>query len=83
MILYFGTDSFGNISLSNEIEENNQLIKHFGPMYIDFDEYPCYSGRISTIFEKMLMKTFNVIMVLLILQSKNNCAHRLMRKVGQ
>ena len=28
------------------------MIKHFGPIYIDFGEYPPYSGRISEIFEK-------------------------------
>ena len=25
---------------------------HFGPMYIDFDEYPPYTGRNSEMFEK-------------------------------
>ena len=52
-------------------------------MYIDFGEYPRYSGRISEIFEKMLMKMFSVIMVMLILQAKNNYALGLMSKVGQ
>ena len=27
------------------------MLKYFGPIYIDFDEYPCYSGRNSEIFE--------------------------------
>ena len=27
------------------------MIKKIGPMYIDFDEYPPYSGRIYEIFE--------------------------------
>ena len=27
------------------------MIKCFGPMYIDFDEYPCYSGINSNFFE--------------------------------
>ena len=33
--------------MSNELKENATLIKHFGPMYIDFDGYPYYSGTIS------------------------------------
>ena len=46
MILDLGTESFGNGSFFTELKENAPLIKHFGPMYIDFDEYPRYSGRI-------------------------------------
>ena len=46
-------------------------------MYIDFDEYPPYSGKISDFFENMLMKIFSVIMVMLILQAKRKCAHGL------
>ena len=38
-------------------------------MYIYFDEYLHYSGRISAIFETILLKIFNVIMVMLILQA--------------
>ena len=52
MILDLGNESFGNGSLFNELKENSPLIIHFGPMYIDFGEYPRYSGRISEIFEK-------------------------------
>ena len=51
-------------------------------MYIDFDEYPCYSGRTSAIFEKKLNKVFIVIMVTLILQAKK-CARGLIMKVGK
>ena len=51
-------------------------------MYIDFDEYPSYSGRTYEISEKMLMKVFNVIMVMLILQAKK-CAHGLISKFGK
>ena len=40
-------------------------------MYIDIYDYPRYSGRTSAIFEKMLMKVFNVIMIMLIIQGKN------------
>ena len=50
-------------------------------MYIDLDEYPCYIGRISDIFGKMLMKIFSVIMVMLILQEERIFSHGLMRKV--
>ena len=33
-------------------KENTILIKYFGPMYIDFDEYPSYSGAISGILKE-------------------------------
>ena len=46
MIINLGTASFGNESLFTKQKENSPLIKCFGPMYIDFDEYPRYSGRI-------------------------------------
>ena len=39
-------------------------------MYIEFDEYPRYSDRLSAIFEKKIMEIFNAIMILLILQVK-------------
>ena len=42
-------------------------------MYIDFDKYPRYSGRISANFEKKSMKIFNLIMVMPILQAKKLC----------
>ena len=51
-IIDLGTASFGNESLFTQQKEKILLIKCFGPMYIDFDEYPCYSGRNSEIFEK-------------------------------
>ena len=51
-------------------------------MYIDFNEYPCYSGRNSEIFEKMLMEIFSVSMVMHILQANRKCAHGLIRTVG-
>ena len=70
MIIYLGTESFGNGYLFTELKENAPLIIIFGPMYIDFDEYPRYSDRTSSIFEKMLMKLFNVIIVMLILEAK-------------
>ena len=51
-IIYLGTTSFGNEPLFTQQKENCGLIKCFGPMFIDFDEYPHYSGRESIIFEK-------------------------------
>ena len=51
-IIDLGTASFENESLFNQQKEKFPMIKCFGPMYIDFDEYPRYSGRKSKIFEK-------------------------------
>ena len=51
-IIDLGTTSFGNEPLFTQQIENCRLIKCFGPMFIDFDEYPHYSGRESIIFEK-------------------------------
>ena len=82
MILYLGTASFVNVSLFTEPKEKAPLIKHFGPMYIDFDEYPPYSSRISEFLKKMLMKIFGVIMIIHILQGESKFVHGLMRKVG-
>ena len=45
VILDLGTASFGNGHLFTQLEEYDQLIEIFGPMYIDFDEYQPYSGR--------------------------------------
>ena len=50
MILDLGTTSFVNGYLCTKQKENYPLIKCFGPMYSDFDEYPHYSGRISEMF---------------------------------
>ena len=50
MRLDLGTASFGNRSLLTEIKENTPLLKHFWPMYIDFDDYPRYCSR-NKIFE--------------------------------
>ena len=51
-IIELGTTSFGNEPSFRQQKEIFLLIKCFGPMYIDFDEYPRYSGRNSEIFEK-------------------------------
>ena len=52
MIIDLGTASFVNEYLFTQQKENDPLIKHFGPMYIDFDAYPSYSGKNSEIFER-------------------------------
>ena len=51
-IIDLGTTSFGNESLFNQQKYNSLLIKKFGPMYIDFDEYPHCSSRNSEILKK-------------------------------
>ena len=42
-------------------------------MYMDFDEYPPYSGAISETLKLILMPTFGAIMASLIKQSKVTC----------
>ena len=43
-----------NVSLEKKFiscpKMNATLIKHFGPMYIDFYDYPTYSGALSEFF---------------------------------
>ena len=51
-IIDLGTASFVKESSFTQQKYNYQLIKQFGPIYIDFDEYPPYSVRISEFFEK-------------------------------
>ena len=68
VILDLGTALFGYGSLFTQLKKNTMLIKYFGPMYIDFDEYPPNSGRISEFLKTMLIKIFSVIMVLIVLQ---------------
>ena len=46
-----GIASFGNESSFTQQKENTLLIKRLWPTYIDFDEYPPYSGIISETFE--------------------------------
>ena len=52
-------------------------------MYIDFDEYPPYSGIISKILKQTSMKIFSVVMVMIILKARRKFAHGLIRKVGK
>ena len=60
-IIDLGTESFVNWSSFTQLKENIPLVKHFGPMYIDFDEYPHYSGRISEIFEKYVNENIHCV----------------------
>ena len=70
MILDLGTTSFVNISVFTTLNKISPLIKKIGSMYIDFDDYPCYSGKKSANFKKELIKVFNVIIVIIILHAK-------------
>ena len=45
------TSSLVNGTLFTGLNENTTLMKHFGPIYIDFDEYHTQSGAISEVFE--------------------------------
>ena len=47
-----GTTSVGKKPFFTQQKEKCQLIQCFGPMFIDFGEYPRYSGRESIILEK-------------------------------
>ena len=82
-VINLGTSSFGNESLFTQQKENAPLLKYVGPIYIDFDEYPPYSGRISVIIKKKVMKILSVFMVMHILQSNIKCAHVLLSKVWE
>ena len=55
-MINLGTTSFGNKALFTQQKKKYRLIQCFGPMFIDFDEYPHYSGREFIILKKMLMK---------------------------
>ena len=39
-IIDLGTKSFGNEPLITQHKENCRMIKCFGPIFIDFDDYP-------------------------------------------
>ena len=49
-VLDEGNASLGNGTFFTALKENATLMKHFGKMYIYFDEYPPYSGAISKFF---------------------------------
>ena len=51
MKIYLGTASFGNRYLFTQIKEHSSMTEYFGPIYINFDDYLAYSGRISEIVE--------------------------------
>ena len=44
-----GTTSVGEKHFFTQQKEKCQLIQCFGPMFIDFDDYPHYSGKESII----------------------------------
>ena len=50
----FGYHIIWKRTLIYTTERKLSIDKCFGPMFIDFDEYPHYSGRESIIFEKYL-----------------------------
>ena len=50
-IIDLGTASFGKEPSFTHQKEHFPLIKCFVPMYIDFDDYPRYSGSNSEKFE--------------------------------
>ena len=83
VILDLGTTSFVNGSFLTELKENAPLLEYFGPIYIDFDEYPCYSGRTSVIFEKKVNESIQSDHGYAYSSGKKSCAHDLTRKVGQ
>ena len=51
-------------------------------MYIDFDEYPCYSGRNSEIFEKHSNENIQCVHGYTYSSGKIKCAQGVMRTVG-
>ena len=52
-------------------------------MYIDFDQYPRYSGRTSTIFEKNINESIQCDNGYDYSSGEKNCAHGVIRKFGQ
>ena len=78
-----GTASFGKEPLFTQQKENFQLIKCFGPRYIDFDEYPRYSGRNSEMFEKNVNENSQCDYGFAYSSDKQKFAHGLMRTVGK
>ena len=62
-IINLGTSSFGNECLFTQQKDNSPLLNCFGTMYIDFDEYPRYSGRNSEIFDKKVNENIQCVHV--------------------
>ena len=52
-------------------------------MYIDFDYYPRYCGRISTIFERNVNEDIQCDHGYTYSSGKNNCENVLIGKVGK
>ena len=83
IILDLGTTLFGNGSLFTELKEIAPFLKAFEPIYIDFDEYPSYSGRTSEFFEKSVNEIIQCDHGYAYYSGKLFCAHGLIRKVVQ
>ena len=49
------TASIENKKIVTDLKENYTLTKQFGPMNINFDDYPPYSGAISQFLKQILM----------------------------
>ena len=47
-----GNSLFGKECIFTQQKEKSELTQCFGPMFIDFDDYPHYSGKESKKFEK-------------------------------
>ena len=52
-------------------------------MYIDFDEYPCYSGRTSALFETTINESIQCDHGYAYSSGKQNCEHGLIKKFGK
>ena len=59
------------------------MLKYFGPIYIDFGEYPRYSGRTCAIFEKNVNESIQCDHGYAYSSGKTKCAHGFIRKFGQ
>ena len=82
-IIDLGTTSFGNEPSFTQQKGSFSLIIFFGPMYIDFDEYPRYRGRNSETFEKNVNENIQCDHGYEYSSGKQKCAHGLMMTVGK
>ena len=83
MIDYFFTIiDLGTESFFTQHKDSFLLIRYFGPMYSDFDEYPCFSGRNNEMFEKNVNENIQCVHGYDYSSGKHKCAHGLMRTVG-
>ena len=82
-IIDLGAASFGNEPSFTQHKEFFSLIKCFGPIYIDFDEYRRYRGRNSEMFEKNVNENIQCDHGYEYSSGKQKCAHGLMMTVGK